>query len=243
MDASIVVIIRSLKDSLRCYIRYTLSLGIGNIRVDKSRNQCVYSPVRKMGEKMEWEALRNEVSTCTGCSLYQSRNRVVFGEGNLNADVVFIGEAPGRNEDLQGLPFVGRAGQLLNRMLQAMNLSREQVFICNILKCRPPNNRDPIPEEIDACEGYLKRQLELIQPIIIVALGRYSAQCLLKTGLGLNQLRGKFHQYQGIEVMPTYHPAALLRNPSLKRNTWNDLQQVMAALEQNKDRSNTGHTN
>jgi DNA polymerase len=150
----------------------------------------------------------------------------VFGVGNPNADLVLVGEAPGADEDQQGEPFVGRAGQLLNKILEAINFKRDEVFICNILKCRPPNNRDPLPEEVASCEPYLWKQLELIRPKLILCLGRIAAQVLLKTNGSLSSMRGKVHDYRGIRLMVTYHPAALLRNPNWKRPAWEDVQQV-----------------
>lgn len=150
----------------------------------------------------------------------------MFGVGNPHADLVLVGEAPGAEEDAQGEPFVGRAGQLLNKILEAIRFKREDVYICNILKCRPPNNRDPLPEEVALCEPYLWKQLELIQPKVILCLGRIAAQVLLKTSESLTALRGRVHDYRGIRLMVTYHPAALLRNPNWKRPAWEDVQKL-----------------
>jgi DNA polymerase len=144
---------------------------------------------------------------------------------------VLVGEAPGREEDLQGIPFIGEAGHLLEKILQAMNLSREAVYICNVIKCRPPGNRDPQPDEISACEPFLKQQLALIKPEIIITLGRFAAQTLLKTSTPIGKLRGQWREYEGIALMPTFHPAYLLRNPSGKRPVWEDMKQVMLRLE------------
>jgi uracil-DNA glycosylase family 4 len=166
------------------------------------------------------------VSACRRCGLCEGRTRSVFGSGSHASKIVFIGEAPGREEDLQGLPFVGRAGQLLTKMLAAMGFTRDEVYITNILKCRPPNNRDPQEEEVAACEPYLARQLEILQPVIICALGLIAARSLLKKGTSLSLLRRAVHSYNGIPVAVTYHPAALLRNPNLKRDAWEDLQMV-----------------
>ncbi len=171
----------------------------------------------------EWGRLEQEVANCTKCPLHITRTQTVFGVGNKNADWMLIGEAPGEQEDLQGEPFVGRAGQLLNEMLRALHLSREEVYIANILKCRPPANRDPKPEEVAACEPYLKRQIALVQPKIILAVGRIAAQNLLKTTKPLSRLRGKVHSYDDIPVIVVYHPAYLLRNPIAKRQAWEDL--------------------
>jgi DNA polymerase len=150
----------------------------------------------------------------------------VFGEGNPGAKLVFIGEAPGRDEDLQGEPFVGQAGQLLNKIIQAIQLRREEVYIANIIKCRPPENRNPEPDEIAACEPFLIKQLQVIRPRLICALGAFAAQTLLKTEEKISSLRGNFHEYQGIPLMPTYHPAYLLRNPSRKREVWEDMKKI-----------------
>jgi DNA polymerase len=169
-------------------------------------------------------SLERLVSACRRCGLCDGRTRTVFGSGSPAAKIVFIGEAPGREEDLQGLPFVGRAGQLLTKMLAAIGFTREEVYITNILKCRPPNNRDPQEDEMGACEPYLARQLEIIRPAVICALGRVAAHGLLKKGTSLSFLRRAVHYYNDIPVAVTYHPAALLRNPNLKRDAWEDLQ-------------------
>lgn len=170
------------------------------------------------------EELNSMINTCTKCPLGHTRTNFVFGVGDPHAEIMLIGEAPGAEEDAQGEPFVGRAGQLLNKILEAISFRREEVYICNILKCRPPNNRDPQPEEIDACEPHLWKQIELIKPKLILCLGRISAQVLLKTNASLTELRAKVHNYRGIPMMVTYHPAALLRNPHWKRPTWEDVQ-------------------
>jgi uracil-DNA glycosylase family 4 len=170
------------------------------------------------------EELDSMICTCVRCPLGYTRNKFVFGVGDPHADVVLIGEAPGAEEDAQGEPFVGRAGQLLNKILEAVGMRREEVYICNIIKCRPPENREPLPLEMETCVPYLWKQLELIKPKIIFCLGRVAAQVLLKTNDGLNKLRGKVFDYQGSKVLITYHPAALLRNPGWKRPTWEDMQ-------------------
>lgn len=181
--------------------------------------------------KEDWEfsesldVMNEKVCNCQKCSLGATRTKFVFGIGNLNADIVLVGEAPGADEDAKGEPFVGRAGQLLNKILAAVELKREEVYICNILKCRPPGNRDPMPEEIVQCEPYLKKQLNLIKPRLILALGKFAASTLLNLNQPLNKMRGKVHYYNGIRTMVTFHPAALLRNPQWKRPTWEDMQQ------------------
>lgn len=171
----------------------------------------------------DWGILETEVRGCTKCPLHTTRTQTVFGVGNRNAQWMFIGEAPGADEDAKGEPFVGRAGQLLNAMISALGLKREDVYIANILKCRPPNNRDPQPTEVEQCEPYLVRQIALIQPKLIVALGRHAAHSLLKTDLALARLRGQVLSYQDIPLVVTYHPAYLLRTPSDKRKAWEDL--------------------
>jgi DNA polymerase len=182
----------------------------------------------------DWETLQAGVEACTLCELHNSRTQTVFGVGNRNADWLLIGEAPGRDEDQQGEPFVGRAGQLLNAMLQAIGLQREQVYIANILKCRPPNNRDPRLEEVVCCEPYLMRQIELIQPRLILVLGRIAAQNLLNTETPIGKLRGRVHQFRdtGIPLIATYHPAYLLHSPVEKREAWQDLQLAVETLEE-----------
>ncbi len=167
---------------------------------------------------------------CRLCPLCEQCKNIVFGAGHPQARLVLVGEAPGREEDEKGYPFVGEAGKLLDKILLAMHLSRDEVYICNVLKCRPPNNRDPQPDEIAACEPFLKQQLALIQPELIITLGRFAAQELLKTKEPIGKLRGHWHEYEGIPLMPTFHPAYLLRNPSGKRPVWEDMKQVMQRL-------------
>lgn len=181
---------------------------------------------------LDWEPLAARVAACTRCELHTTRTQTVFGVGNRQADWLIIGEAPGADEDAQGEPFVGRAGQLLNAMLFAVGLKREQVYIANILKCRPPGNRDPRPEEVSCCESYLFRQIELLQPKIILAVGRIAAQNLLKTDTPIGKLRGQVQRCgaAGIPVVVTYHPAYLLRSPTEKRKAWADLQLACATL-------------
>lgn len=177
-----------------------------------------------MDIEQQWQVLKTEVSQCMLCGLCQTRTQTVFGTGNKNADWLVIGEAPGQQEDEQGEPFVGVAGQLLTEMLRAMGLSRDEVFIANILKCRPPNNRDPHVDEIKQCERYLHRQMDLIKPKIILAVGRIAAHTLLNTNISLGKLRGVVHDYQGIPLVVVYHPAYLLRSLSEKPKAWQDLQ-------------------
>ena len=176
--------------------------------------------------------IRADLGDCTRCPLCHSRTHIVFGEGPTDARLVFVGEGPGFDEDRSGHPFVGAAGQLLSKIIAAMNLSREAVYIGNIVKCRPPGNRNPEPGEIQHCLPFLKRQLAVIRPRVICALGKVAAQVLLETDTPISRLRGQFHEAMGIPVMPTFHPAYLLRNPEKKREVWNDVQQIMKLLEE-----------
>lgn len=175
--------------------------------------------------------LRAELGDCSRCRLAGTRTQIVFGSGNPEARLVFVGEGPGRDEDRQGLPFVGRAGELLTDIIQkGMKIDRSEVYICNVVKCRPPDNRNPEPEEVAACSPFLLRQIELVQPEVIVALGKFAAQTLLQSTTPITRLRGKWHEFHGIPLMPTFHPAHLLRNPGYKRQVWEDIKQVMQRL-------------
>jgi uracil-DNA glycosylase family 4 len=183
------------------------------------------------------EEIRAELEECRRCELCKGRKTIVFGVGDPRARLVFVGEAPGREEDEKGEPFVGEAGRLLDRILFAMGMSREEVYICNVEKCRPPGNRDPRPEEIEACEPYLKRQLAAIRPRVIITLGKFAAQTLLRDQTPISRLRGQWREYEGIPLMPTYHPAFLLRNPASKREVWEDMKEVMGRLRDEKGAS------
>jgi DNA polymerase len=177
------------------------------------------------------EEVRAELGDCTRCKLHQlGRKQIVFGVGNPKAELMFIGEGPGSQEDIQGIPFVGDAGQLLTKIIQSMGFSRDDVYIANIVKCRPPQNRDPEPDEVASCEPFLKQQIASINPRMIVTLGKYASQTILHTSTAITRLRGQWGSYQGIPVMPTYHPAYLLRNPEEKRPVWSDMKAVVAAL-------------
>jgi DNA polymerase len=175
--------------------------------------------------------VRQELGECQRCKLHRRRKHIVFGSGNPKARLVFVGEGPGRDEDLQGEPFVGQAGKLLTRIIEAIQLTREEVYIANIIKCRPPENRNPEPDEIAACEPFLVKQLQVIQPRLICALGTFAAQTLLQTTEKISALRGRFQTYRGILLMPTYHPAFLLRNPNFKREVWEDVKKVKAEYD------------
>ena len=173
------------------------------------------------------EDIHADLGDCRRCKLAQERNHIVFGDGNAKAKLVFIGEGPGAEEDRKGQPFVGAAGQLLTRIIEAIKLSRSQVYICNIIKCRPPGNRNPESDEIKTCFPFLERQIAALQPDFIIALGTFAAQTLLATATPISRLRGRFHVYKGIKVVPTYHPAYLLRNPDKKRDVWEDKKMLM----------------
>jgi uracil-DNA glycosylase len=174
--------------------------------------------------------IREDIGDCTRCKLHKGRTKIVFGTGNPNADLMFVGEGPGRDEDLSGEPFVGRAGKLLTDMIKAMGLQREDVYIANVVKCRPPENRLPEKDEIATCSPFLMRQIDTIKPKVICTLGSCSAQTLLQTAQGISKLRGEWFDFRGTKLMPTYHPAYLLRNPAAKPEVWKDLQKVMAVL-------------
>lgn len=216
------------------------------VALSSDQEQELVTIIRGMGEKTRapmvprarvttLEEVRNELGDCRRCMLSASRTHIVFGEGDPYAALMCIGEAPGREEDLAGAPFVGEAGQLLTRILQAINLKRDEVYIANVIKCRPPGNRDPEPEEVEACFPFLEKQIEAIKPRVICALGRYAAQSLLKTKERIFALRGRIHEFHHIKVVPTLHPASLLRNPQWKRPAWEDMQVVQKLLEGRND--------
>ena len=176
-------------------------------------------------------AIRHELGDCTRCKLHTlGRKQIVFGVGNPAADIMFVGEAPGADEDTQGVPFVGRAGQLLTKMIEAMGLSRDEVYIANVLKCRPPNNRDPQPDEVESCEPFLFQQIASIQPKVIIALGAFAARALLKTQDPISRMRGRVFKYRGADLIPTFHPSFLLRSPGYKREAWEDLKKALGIL-------------
>ena len=218
--------------TVREYVTEQLEFGFLESEIKESEQQPLYA-------NFDLSTLNTDAQSCTKCKLHEGRNSVVFGVGNPKADLMFIGEAPGADEDKQGEPFVGRAGKLLTEIIKAMKYTRVDVYIANVLKCRPPGNRNPAPDEVETCSPYLLRQIELIQPKVIVALGSFAAQMLLDTKTGITALRGRFHQYALAEqqdnapvIMPTFHPAYLLRNPNAKRDVWEDMQQVMAYINE-----------
>ncbi len=215
--------------TVREYVEEQLELGF--MELQEPKQESPYA-------NFDLIQLDADAQNCTRCVLHESRNSVVFGVGNPNASLMFVGEAPGADEDRQGEPFVGRAGQLLTRIIEAMKFTRDNVYIANVLKCRPPGNRNPAPDEIEMCRPYLERQIELIHPKVIVALGSFAAKLLINTTTGISALRGQFHTYpkagkqeNAPRIMPTYHPAYLLRNPSAKRDVWDDMKKVLDFLE------------
>ena len=222
----------AVNDSIAGLLAYLADIGFEDL----------YRPVGPLAEesaavsadvaerRRELEEVSAEASACTRCPLAETRNKIVFGSGDPDADLMFIGEGPGAEEDRQGLPFVGRAGELLTKIIEAIELRRDQVYIANVVKCRPPRNRDPEAQEVEACRGFLERQIDLVAPRVIVALGRVAAQSLLGTDWPLGRLRGTWHEVRGVATRVTYHPAALLRNASLKRPTWEDMQAVRDRL-------------
>lgn len=185
---------------------------------------------KTLAKPANWEELIRSISACTACRLCETRTNTVPGDGSLKAKLMFIGEAPGAEEDKQGRPFVGRAGQLLTKMIEAMGLKREDVYIANCVKCRPPENRNPMPDEIALCNPFLRQQIDWIKPKVLCTLGKFATQTILQTETPITKLRGKWHEYNGVKLMPTYHPAYLLRNPSEKKTVWEDLKEVMREL-------------
>jgi DNA polymerase len=216
----------SVVKAIKGYVLNQESLSVG-LEWGKKSQQLPQIENLTGNKEADLEKIYREMKTCHLCPLGKTRRNLVFGAGNPSARIVFVGEAPGADEDEQGLPFVGRAGQLLTKIIEAMGLKRKDVYICNILKCRPPGNRNPLPNEIGLCEPFLKKQLQIISPQVICALGTFAAQTLLKTDIPITMLRGRFHSYEGIKLMPTYHPAYLLRNPSAKKLVWEDVQMII----------------
>lgn len=229
----IKVKLHDILDNLIAYLEFEVDEGRGatciarNILREFSKTS-VHARVDVVHLRMR--EIASQIAQCTRCPLWQTRTKVVPGQGSLHPEVVFVGEAPGEEEDRAGLAFVGKAGQLLTRMIQAMGYSREEVFIGNILKCRPPNNRTPYPTEMAACLPFLREQLRLLQPKVIVALGATAVRGLLNLSEGITRIRGRWLKYEGIDLMPTYHPSYLLRTPEAKREAWEDLKAVLTRL-------------
>jgi uracil-DNA glycosylase len=240
------------QDQLKEHLRFAQALGVAGVSRDPAwrnradlRQEAQKGQERHEGDDAEItnvvlftnqaEALatiRADIGDCTRCKLHTlGRRQVVFGVGNPNADLMFVGEAPGADEDVQGEPFVGRAGQLLTKIIEAIGLSRSDVYIANVIKCRPPQNRNPEQDEVDTCEPFLFRQVDVIQPKVIVALGTFAARALLRTLDPISRLRGRVFEYRGAKLIPTFHPAYLLRNPSSKREVWEDMKLVRSLLK------------
>ena len=247
------------RDAIRDHLEYFRELGVDGIRLEPEWRTRV--DVRERGTDSATPVDSNDDSErarrtaipliqsdalaavkldigpdCSRCKLHTlGRRQVVFGVGNPNADLMFVGEAPGADEDIQGEPFVGRAGQLLTKIIEAIGLERSDVYIANVIKCRPPGNRNPEPDEVEQCEPFLFRQVDIVKPKVIVALGKFAAQCLLKTDAPITRIRGREFSYRDAVLIPTYHPAYLLRNPSSKRDVWEDMKRVRAILTQEAD--------
>jgi DNA polymerase len=240
-------------DQLKEHLRFAQELGVAGVSRDpawRSRSEGQEGREGQVGQEGEvteapraeavalfatqaaaLTAIRADIGDCTRCKLHTlGRRQVVFGVGNPNADLMFVGEAPGADEDIQGEPFVGRAGQLLTKIIEAIGLSRSDVYIANVIKCRPPQNRNPEQDEVDTCEPFLFRQVDVIQPKVIVALGTFAARALLRTLDPISRLRGRVFEYRGAKLIPTFHPAYLLRNPSSKREVWEDMKLVRSLL-------------
>ena len=214
---------------LKSYLEYLKGMGIVSLPVSDAVSE-IKPDEPSPSRIITLEEVRKELGDCKRCKLHRTRRTIVFGEGNPKAILMFIGEGPGYDEDVQGRPFVGKAGQLLTKIIESINLSREEVYIANIVKCRPPQNRNPEPDEIQSCNPFLMNQIRVIQPRIICALGTFAAQTLLKTDTKISQLRGKLFDLEGIKVIPTYHPAFLLRNPERKREVWEDMKKIAELL-------------
>ena len=215
------------------YLKFLKDIGIQEIPKIKIKTSSEKKP--EIPVEQVFEQMKKQVEQCKACQLHLKRQNSVFGEGNPKADLMFIGEAPGADEDRQGRPFVGKAGQLLTKIIKAMGLERKEVFIANVIKCRPPFNRDPEPEEIACCWHFIEKQIKLINPKVICTLGRISTRTLLQTTSAISRLRGNFGEYKGIKVMPTFHPSYLLRNPSAKKLVWEDMQKIMKYLADNSE--------
>ncbi len=236
MSDQLINEIRDTLTSARSQFEYLSDLGLESQKRDSpdaAEEQQNLETNAALQETLD--TIRTDLGDCRRCGLAASRTELVYGVGNPNARLLLVGEAPGREEDARGEPFVGEAGRLLDKILLAMGMQREEVYICNVLKCRPPNNRDPQPEEVATCEAFLIRQVAAIRPQVIVGLGRFAVHCLLKTKAPISRLRGEWQNYQGIPMMPTYHPAYLLRNPDGKRDVWEDMKEVLRRLHAEGD--------
>jgi DNA polymerase len=222
--------LKEVVNDLRGYLKYLEAMGCHGFALSR-KTRDMLAGWENGGAKTETlEEIKENLGDCTRCRLHKGRKNIVFGRGNPDARLVFVGEGPGREEDLRGEPFVGAAGQLLTKIIQAIGMARKDVYICNIVKCRPPDNRAPLPDEVATCRPFLVRQLKAIRPYVICALGATAAQALLHTKEPITTLRGHIHRYQGIPLVPTYHPAFILRNPTRKRDAWEDIQKVQKII-------------
>ncbi len=216
---------------IAAHLQFLRELGVDGISSDEVWRAPGASAVPRMSPKVELKDIRGEIGDCKRCKLHTGRTNLVFGVGNPNADLMFVGEAPGRDEDVKGEPFVGRAGQLLTKIIEAIDLSRDDVYIANVIKCRPPQNRNPEPDEVETCEPFLFSQIDAIQPRVIVALGSFAVRTLLRDDkTPISKLRGRQYSYRGTTLIPTFHPAYLLRSPDKKKYVWADMKQVRAIL-------------
>src|SRR5436190_6994466 len=222
-------------NELVAQLEFFKEIGVETLNVQNVQMEVRETPVPKpkpvvTEDRVTLESIRAEIGDCQRCKLAPKRTNIVFGSGNPNAELVFVGEAPGYDEDQQGLPFVGRAGQLLTKIIESIDLKREDVYICNVLKCRPPENRNPEPDEVASCNPFLRKQLAAIRPKIVCCLGTFAAQTVLQTAAPISRLRGKFFYMYGIRVIATFHPAYLLRSPEKKREVWEDMKEIRAEL-------------
>jgi len=225
-----------MSEDLKDHVEFFGELGVNGIRLDPVWHSRVVSSLNDLRPHLlPLAVIREDLGPCTRCKLHTlGRKQIVFGVGNPNADLMFVGEAPGADEDIQGEPFVGRAGQLLTKIIEAIGLKREDVYIANVIKCRPPGNRNPEPDEVEQCEPFLFRQIDSIKPKVIVALGKFAAQSLLRTADPITRIRGREYKYRDAILMPTYHPAYLLRTPSAKREVWEDMKRVREILNESE---------
>lgn len=224
------------KTQLAEHLRFFQELGVTGVSRNPAWRNRLAEAAPVSGPPLSREPLaliREDIGDCTRCKLHRlGRRQIVFGVGSPDADLMFVGEAPGADEDVQGIPFVGRAGQLLTKIIEAIGLQRDDVYIANVIKCRPPENRNPEPDEVETCEPFLFRQIEAIKPKVIVALGTFAARALLKTQDPISRLRGRVYDYRGVKLIPTFHPAFLLRSPDRKRDVWEDMKKVRALLQE-----------
>ncbi len=237
----------SKRDQIADQLEFLRDIGVDSLDIqvrgnsgDATRIPAVQVPapvpeisteVMKPSSNPDLQSIRDEIGDCQRCKLAPTRTNIVFGSGNPRAELLFVGEAPGADEDEQGLPFVGRAGQLLTKIIESIEIKREDVYICNVLKCRPPNNRPPEPDEVSACNPFLRKQLAMIKPKVVCCLGTFAAHTVLQSTVPISKLRGKFYDIDGIRIIATFHPSYLLRSPDKKREVWDDMKQIRAELQ------------